>query len=172
VARPISRRVSRRVSANQAIRPADYRRLAAFRHALRRFLAFSEAAARAAGITPQQHQALLAIKGAASPQDATIGFLADQLLLQPHSAAELAERMVRSGLLLRRESAADRRRVVLALTASAERVLQDLSAEHIRELRLSAPVIDGLFDVLTPPRAGRSDRRKSRAPNKKPPKKK
>jgi DNA-binding MarR family transcriptional regulator len=162
-----SKRVSRRVSAGQAVRPADYRRLAAFRHALRRFLAFSEAAARAAGITPQQHQALLAIKGAPSPQAATIGFLAEQLLLQPHSAAELAERMVKSGLLLRHESAVDRRRVVVALTPAAERVLRELSADHIRELRQSAPVIGGLFDVLKPQRAGRTAGKKSRRPRKK-----
>ena len=149
----MSRHNSRR---RPPVRPSDYRRLAAFRHALRRFLAFSEAAARTAGITPQQHQALLALKGAAGPQAATVGYLAEQLLLQPHSAAELAERMVKSGLLLRRQSADDRRRVVLALTPAAERVLRDLSADHIRELRQSAPVIGGLFDVLEPERASRA----------------
>jgi DNA-binding MarR family transcriptional regulator len=157
----VSAPARKRVSAKPPIRPSDYRRLAAFRHALRRFLAFSEAAARDAGITPQQHQALLAIKGAAGLQAATVGYLAEQLLLQPHSAAELAERMVKSGLLERRESAADRRRVVLALTPAAERVLRDLSADHIRELRQSAPVIGGLFDVLKPECAGRAPRKKS-----------
>ena len=150
--------MSRRVSAKPAIHPADYRQLAAFRHALRRFLAFSAAAARAAGITPQQHQALLAIKGTAGAEDATVGFLADQLLLQPHSAAELAERMVKSGLLLRRGSAGDRRRVVLKLTPAAERVLRGLSADHIRELSQAAPVIDGLFDILELRRSGQSSR--------------
>ncbi len=156
--------------AKHAIRPADYQRLAAFRHALRRFLAFSEAAARAAGITPQHHQALLAIKGAASAESATVGFLAEQLLLRPHSAAGLAERMVRGGLLLRRHSAADRRRVVLVLTQSAERVLRDLSADHIRELRQSAPVIGRLFEVIEPQHARRGlgeRRRASRIKSKK-----
>lgn len=153
--------------AKRAIRPADYQRLAAFRHALRRFLAFSEAAARAAGITPQHHQALLAIKGAASAESATVGFLADQLLLQPHSAAGLAERMVRGGLLLRRHSAADRRRVVLMLTQSAERVLRDLSADHIRELRQSAPVIGRLFEVIEPQHGDSGNREKIRPPRKK-----
>ena len=81
-----------------ALRPSDYRLLAEFRHHLRAFTAFSEDAARAAGLAPQQHQALLAIKGAASAEDATVGFLAEELLLQPHSAAELAERMVKSGV--------------------------------------------------------------------------
>lgn len=161
----MAKRVSGRISTKPAIRPADYRQLAAFRHALRRFLTFSAAAARAAGITPQQHQALLAIKGAASAEDATVGFLADQLLLQPHSAAELVERMVKSGLLRRHESARDRRRVLLKLTPAAERVLRGLSADHIRELRQAAPVIDGLFDVLELRRSGQPSRQ--RAPRKK-----
>jgi DNA-binding MarR family transcriptional regulator len=155
------KRARKRVPAKPPIRPADYRRLAAFRHALRRFLAFSEAAARAAGITPQQHQALLAIKGAEDPQAATVGYLAEQLLLQPHSAAELAERTVKSGLLERHQSAIDRRRVVLALTPAAERVLRDLSADHIRELRQSAPVLGGLIDVIQPARVVRAPRRKN-----------
>ncbi|MBV9510423.1 MAG: MarR family transcriptional regulator [Caulobacteraceae bacterium] len=131
-----------------AIAACDYQRLAAFRHALRRFLAFSEQAARAAGITPQQHQALLAAKGAAAPETVTVGYLAEQLLLQPHSAAELVERMVKTGLLLRAADPADRRRVVLSLTPAAEAVLQSLSAEHLRELRYSAPALDKLVERL------------------------
>ncbi|MGH6672813.1 MAG: MarR family winged helix-turn-helix transcriptional regulator [Xanthobacteraceae bacterium] len=131
---------------------SDYRRLAAFRHALRRFLAFSEAAARDAGVTPQQHQALLAIKGAPTAGSITVGYLAGQLLLQPHSAAELADRMVNGGLLVREGAPDDRRRVVLSLAPAAEKALHALSAAHIRELRHSAPVLDSLFDVLKPAR--------------------
>jgi DNA-binding MarR family transcriptional regulator len=141
-----------------ALRAADYRRLAAFRHTLRRFLAFSEAAARDAGVTPQQHQALLVIKGAADPATATVGYLAEQLLLAPNSAAELADRMVKSGLLIRSEAREDRRRVVLSLTASAEKALDALSAAHIRELRESAPILDGLLKLLKPGRAKRDMR--------------
>jgi len=144
------------------IRPADYQRLAAFRHTLRRFLAFSEAAARSAGITPQQHQALLAIKGAPSPADVTVGYLAQQLLLQPHSAAELADRMVNCGLLTRAEAADDRRRVVLSLTSTAENALHALSAAHIRELRHSVPVIDSLSELFEPKPAGGHRRRTGR----------
>jgi DNA-binding MarR family transcriptional regulator len=140
---------------------ADYRRLAAFRHSLRRFLAFSEAAAREAGITPQQHQSLLAIKGAPSPEDVTVGYLAGQLLLQPNSAAELADRMVNCGLLVREEAPDDRRRVVLSLSPSAEKALQALSAAHIRELRESAPVLDSLLELLKPGRV--KHRRRKRA---------
>lgn len=137
-----------------AINPKDYQRLAAFRHTLRRFLAFSETAARAAGLTPQQHQALLAIKGAGS-ETVGVGDLADQLLLQPNSAAELVDRMVKCGLLMRAEAGDDRRRVVLSLTPSAEGALHALSAAHLRELRYSAPVLDGLLRSLKPDRARR-----------------
>jgi DNA-binding MarR family transcriptional regulator len=146
------------VKKSRAIPDADYRRLAAFRHALRRFLAFSEAAARSAGITPQQHQALLAIKGAPDPAAVTVGDLANLLLLQPHSAAELVDRMVKSRLLVKAEGGSDRRRVVLSLTPSAEKTLRALSAAHIRELRQSAPVLDGLSELLKPDRAKRRPR--------------
>jgi DNA-binding MarR family transcriptional regulator len=127
---------------------ADYRRLAAFRHALRGFLVFSEAAARAAGVTAQQHQALLAIKGAVLPACATVGGLAEQLQLQPNSAAELTDRMVKGGLLVRATAPHDRRKVVLTLTDDAEDVLRRLSAAHVRELRVAAPVLEGLLAVL------------------------
>lgn len=136
------------VSPGPRFNAADFQRLSAFRHALRRFLAFSEQAARAAGLTPQQHQALLAIKGAPQPEAASVGYLADQLLLAPNSAAELADRMVRSGLLARAEAAADRRKVVLSLTPTAEAALQLLSEAHVRELRYSAPILDGLMALL------------------------
>jgi DNA-binding MarR family transcriptional regulator len=142
------------------IRTADYQRLAAFRHALRRFLAFSETAARRAGITPQQHQALLAIKGVPGPQGVTVGYLARQLLLQPNSAAELVHRMVNCGLLVRKAAPDDRRRVMLLLTPSAEEALHALSAAHIRELRQSAPVLDRLFELLKP--GGAKHRRRQR----------
>jgi DNA-binding MarR family transcriptional regulator len=145
------------------ISAADYRRLAAFRHALRRFLAFSEAAARQAGITPQQHQALLAIKGAPSTAGVTVGYLAGQLLLQPNSAAGLVDRMVNCRLLAREEAPDDRRRVVLSLTPSGEKALQALSAAHIRELQESAPVLDSLLALLKPGRAKQCRRQRSAA---------
>ena len=144
---------------SRAIRETDYRRLAAFRRALRQFLAFSEAAARTAGITPQQHQALLAIKGAPDRSALTIGELANLLLLRPHSAAELVDRMVKSRLLVKTEAGTDRRRVVLSLTPAAERTLRALSAAHIRELRQSAPVLDGLIELLKPNHPRRRSRR-------------
>jgi DNA-binding MarR family transcriptional regulator len=156
-------RASERTPA-KPIGAADYRRLAAFRHVLRRFLAFSEAAARQAGIPPQQHQALLAIKGAPSTESVTVGYLAAQLLLQPNSAAELADRMANCGLLVREEAPDDRRRVVLSLTPSAEQALHALSAAHIRELRESAPVLDSLLALLKPDRTKRRRKRRTASP--------
>src|SRR5258705_13819524 len=78
----------------------DYEALAAFRFELRRFLQFSEEAARSLGLTPQQHQALLAIR-AAPGREMSIGVLAEQLFIQPHSASELADRLVGLDLLVR-----------------------------------------------------------------------
>ena len=71
----------------------DYRGLADFRFEIRRFLNFSERLAHAAGVEPQQHQALLAIKGLPPHRVATIGVLAERLLIQHHSAVELANRL-------------------------------------------------------------------------------
>src|SRR5579859_1886698 len=76
---------------------ADYEALAEFRWSLRHFLGFSEAAARAAGITPQQHQALLAIKGFPGRDKVSVGELAERLQIEHHSAVGLADRLVRRG---------------------------------------------------------------------------
>ncbi len=135
------------------LREEDYVRLAAFRRALRRFLAFSEHSAREAGLTAQQHQALLSVKGAPPGVAPTVGYLADQLLLAPNSAAELTDRMVRTGLLERRTAPEDRRRVVLCLTPAAEGVLWRLSADHLRELSEAAPTLEALTALVRDRRA-------------------
>src|SRR5690242_3241915 len=108
------------------ISDADYAALAAFRRSLREFLSFSEAAARAAGLTPQQHQALLAIRGAKAV--VSVGELATELQLRPHSALELVDRLAAADLVERRPGEIDHRRVEISLTAKAERALRDLSA--------------------------------------------
>ncbi|WP_336487333.1 MarR family winged helix-turn-helix transcriptional regulator [Methylobacterium nigriterrae] len=125
---------------------ADYAALAAFRQALRRFLAFSKAAARRAGLPPQQHQALLAIKGAEPP--VSVGQLAESLIIAPHTAAELADRLDAAGLVTRSPSAADRRRVELALTEKAEGVLRTLSEAHRTELRAVGPLLRELLQAI------------------------
>ncbi|HKU53947.1 MAG TPA: MarR family transcriptional regulator [Rhizomicrobium sp.] len=113
----------------------DYRALAGFRRALRQFLAFSQAAAEAAGLTPAQHQALLAIKGMPGAGDTSVGDLAAWLGIRHHSCVGLVDRLVRQGLVRRRRDPIDRRRMGLRLTARAKRRLEDLSAAHRDELR-------------------------------------
>jgi DNA-binding MarR family transcriptional regulator len=112
----------------------QYRSIAAFRHELRRFLAFSEAAAAAAGLPAQQHQALLVIAGCAGPEAPTVGLVAQQLIIAPHTAAELVSRMVAGGLLVKTQGTQDARRQELALTPDAATLLQTLTAAHLREL--------------------------------------
>ncbi len=125
-----------------------YRTLAAFRHGLRQFLAFSEEAARAAGLPPQQHQAILAIKGHASGEAMSVGDLAEHLLVRHNSAVELVNRLVRARLVTRVADKEDRRRVTLALTAKAEKILAALSVAHLAELRRSGPLLVELVERI------------------------
>lgn len=118
---------------------AEYEALASFRHTLRRFAAFSASAARAQGLPPQQHQALLAIRGWPEGEPLTIGALAGHLLVAPHSAAEMVGRLVDSGLVERLADARDRRRQSLKLTRRADTLLARLSRAHIEEIRHMAP---------------------------------
>ncbi len=126
---------------------AQYAALAAFRYRLRRFLAFSEAAALQAGLPPQQHQALLALAGHRDRSPPTVGLLAEQLLIAPHSAAELASRMEEAGLLEKRRGREDRRRTELALTPRAEALLGALTAAHLEELRTMKPALLRALDL-------------------------
>jgi DNA-binding MarR family transcriptional regulator len=119
----------------------DYRRLSEFRYQLRCFLEFSEAAAARAGLTPRQHQALLAIKGAPAGANPSVGYLAERLRIRHHSAVELADRLADAGLITREPDAADRRRVRLRLTAAAEARLAQLSASHLSELNRLRPAL-------------------------------
>lgn len=132
---------------------SDYQGLAAFRHALRRFLAFSEARAREVGLTPQQHQALLSIKGGYPDRaEISIGDLARHLLIKNHSAVELVGRLVAAGLVERGPARADRRRVVVTITAKGEALLARISDANLHELAAAAPLMG---DFL----AGLEDRR-------------
>jgi DNA-binding MarR family transcriptional regulator len=126
----------------------DYEALAAFRRALRRFLAFSEEAARGNGLTAQQHQAILAIKGYTGAGPMTVGELADHLLVRHHSAVELVDRLVRAELVNRIEAPDDRRRVALVLTPKASAILAELSAIHLEELKQSRALLVKLLERL------------------------
>ena len=124
---------------------SDYHALARFRHALRVFLRFSEEAARAEGLTPGQHQLLLAVRGYPSDEAPTIGEVAEYLQLQHHSVVELVDRAVAAKLVRRHTDAQDRRRQRLSLTAKGSRTLERLSAAHRSELR---EFRDQMNDVL------------------------
>jgi DNA-binding MarR family transcriptional regulator len=131
-----------------SISKAEYESLAEFRYALRLFLRFSEEAAQRAGLTPQQHQALLAIKGFPKRDHVTVGELAERLQLRHHSAVGLVDRLVAARLVVRRPDTADRRQVYLALTPRGTAVLQRLSAAHREELRRVAPQIESILERL------------------------
>jgi DNA-binding MarR family transcriptional regulator len=118
---------------------AHYRHLADFRHTLTRFLRFSESAAAKAGLSGQQYHALLALRAAGTEQPASISHVAKGLLIKHNSAVELVDRLVRQGLVDRRDSPQDRRKVDLRLTSKGHRTLDRLVHAHGEEFgRLAA----------------------------------
>jgi DNA-binding MarR family transcriptional regulator len=119
----------------------DYGTLAEFRYQLRKFLAFSETAAQQSGLTPQQHQALLAIKGFSDSEPISVGELARFLLIRHHTAVELMDRMTKLGLLSRVVDADDGRRVLVKLTRKGEQKLRTLSKIHFEELASASPAL-------------------------------
>ena len=130
----------------KAVSDREYQSLAAFRAALRRFQHFSEEEARAAGLTPQQHQAMLAVRGATEAM--TVGGLAEQLQVRHHSAVGLVDRLAAQDLIERVRGAGDRREVHLALTPRGEEILSSLSATHRAELRRLGPQLSALLAGL------------------------
>jgi DNA-binding MarR family transcriptional regulator len=138
------------MAANRLLSQPDYHRLAEFRYLLRRFLAFSERAAAKTGLSPQQHQALLAIKGL--PQrKITIGVLAERLGVRHNTAVELIDRLIANRLVERRQSADDRRQVLIELTGRAERLLAKMSLAHSNELKKMAPLLRELLEHFDRP---------------------
>jgi DNA-binding MarR family transcriptional regulator len=131
------------------ITQAEYEALAAFRYALRLFLRFSEEAALATGLTPQQHQALLAIQGFPERDAMTIGELAERLQVRHHSAVGLVDRLVAQGLTTRQMCETDRRQVLVRLTPQGVMMLERLSAVHRAELRRIGPGIAALLTRLS-----------------------
>jgi DNA-binding MarR family transcriptional regulator len=113
----------------------DYAKLLGFRTDLRRFLRWSEEQARAAGLTPAQHQLLLAVKGHEGAAGPTIGEAAEYLALRHHSAVELAGRAEKAGYVERSRDADDHRVIRLRLTPAGEALIQQLSQAHRDELR-------------------------------------
>jgi DNA-binding MarR family transcriptional regulator len=120
--------------AGRRLKDSDYQALAEFRYRIRCFLRFSEQAARAAGLEPQQHQLLLSIKGLPSSKKATVGVLAERMQLAHHSTVELLDRLEERGLVERRRDESDRRQVLVQVTPAGEEILAELSLHHLDEL--------------------------------------
>ncbi len=127
---------------------AHYEALAALRHQIRRFLAFSEAAARTVDVEPQQHQLLLVLKALPPHERPTIGVVAERLLIKHNSAVELVKRSVERGLVERRTATEDRREASLRITRAGESVLRRLSLAHRAELRSAAPALLNALEAL------------------------
>ena len=128
--------------------PGLLERLAEFRYRLRSFLQFSEQAAHAAGLQPQQQQLLLQLAGAPADTVPTIAFAAERLGLRHNSVVELANRSVEEGLLERASDETDARRVLLQVTPKGARVLHRLAAHHRSELDVMAPaLIEALREI-------------------------
>jgi DNA-binding MarR family transcriptional regulator len=124
---------------------ANYEALSSFRCELRRFLAFSETAALAAGLTPQQHQMMLAIKGAPGKESLSIGEIADRLLVRHHTIVELVDRLADIGLVKRTPDPTDRRKIQVALTRAGNAAIDQLSSIHVEELKSIRPTLQMLL---------------------------
>ena len=117
----------------------DQRALAAFRYELRSFVAFSEQAARASGVEPQQHQLLLAVGGLPAGARPNIRTLAERLCVQHHTTVALVDKLERRGLVRRERSTEDKREVLVRLTSTGTELLRELSRQHRQHLRSVGP---------------------------------
>lgn len=133
-----------------AVSKAEYEALAEFRYAIRLYLRFSEQAAHAVGLTPQQHQALLAIQGFPEGQPVTISILAERLQIQHHSAVGLVDRLEAEGMVERQASSGDRRRVHVIVTEKGAWMLERLTTTHREELHRVGPDLHLLLRRLLP----------------------
>jgi DNA-binding MarR family transcriptional regulator len=137
----------------------EYRALADFRYEIRKFLAFSEQAARAAGIEPQQHQMLLAVRGLPEGTRPTIRAVSERLCVQHHTAVALVDKLEARGFLVRERSAIDRREVLLRLTDDGADMLRSLSALHRQQLQSVGPELLGALQGIVAGRGARGSER-------------
>jgi DNA-binding MarR family transcriptional regulator len=135
------------------------KRLARFRYELRRFLRFSERAARAAGLTPQQHQMLLGVAGFTGRDWATIKELAEFLQERHNAVVGLVQRAERRGLVRKSPDEGDRRTIRVSLLPEGERLLRQLSRLHQQEIRKFQQGLASEFDSA-PPTRSRTGKRK------------
>jgi len=130
------------------ITTAEYRALAELRYRIRKFVGEGDAAARAAGLEPQQYLLLLALRGLPDGVEATIRTLADRLALKHHSAVELLDRMETHGYVRRSRSRDDRRRVLVALLPRGEKLLEQVARDRIGELRANGAALVNAISAL------------------------
>ena len=123
------------LSMRRKVRDSEYAALAELRYCIRQFVQGSDQAALSAGIEPQQYQMLLAIRGLSNPDEASIGRLAERMLLRHHSAVGLIDRLESQGFVRRTRSRTDLRRVRVSLLPRGKRVLEDIVSQRLDELR-------------------------------------
>ena len=138
----------RKTATSSRAEVVDYETLAQFRYELRRFLAFSEIEANRSGLTAQQYQALMAIRGFSIGESVSIGDLARYMLIRHHTAVELVDRMVKLRIIRRSIDPSDRRRVLPELTAVGERRLRRLYQIHLHELRTMGPTLAKMLKLF------------------------
>jgi DNA-binding MarR family transcriptional regulator len=126
----------------------DYQLLLEFRAGLRQFLHWSKVQAEKAGLTPTQHQLVLAIRGREDGRAPTISEIADSMMLRHHSTVELIDRAEAAGLVRRSADSKDQRLVRVRLTSEGARKLERLARAHLEELELLAPQLTHVWDVL------------------------
>lgn len=137
-------------SQDRSLQDSDYNRLLMFRTGIRRFLQWSESQARQVGLSPEQHQLLLAVRGHLDPRGPTIGEIADYLLLRHHSAVARVDAAEADGLVSREADPYDRRVARVALTPKGSAALEHLSTLHLAELERMSGEMDGLWEGLGP----------------------
>jgi DNA-binding MarR family transcriptional regulator len=129
------------------LHPDDYQALAHFRYAMRKFLSFSRRALKTeAQLTPEQYEALLALKAFSLESGLTIGQLSERLQVKHHTAVSLVNRMEESGLVRREPNEEDRRQVFVRMTPTGSRILGQVAVLHRQEMRLRSPE---MIDALT-----------------------
>ncbi|MFC5499297.1 MarR family winged helix-turn-helix transcriptional regulator [Caenimonas terrae] len=140
---------SKKTDRQDRLTTSDYAKLAAFRHALRAYVHFSDAAAAEVGLTGPHYQAMLVLRGWQHDAPVTISELARQLFIKHHSAVGLVDRLAAEGLMVREPSSVDRRKVELRLTPRGLELLAMLADKHRDELRRIGPALGGFFGELT-----------------------
>lgn len=139
----------RKRSDKKDLAAADYEALAHFRYRLRLFIAFADENAKKAGLTSQQYQALLSIKGFSRHQPMFVGELAKLMLIKHHTTVELVDRMVKLELLRRTVDANDNRRVLVTLTKKGLRLLQKVATVNFRHLGSSSRTLSRISRILS-----------------------